>query len=353
MLHILLLVLKIIGIVLLCILGMLILGTACALFVPVRYQIEAVRKEGEGEPPVAITVKITWLLHFVNVLVRFSGSLSVRARLMVFTVFRLPKREKRGSAGQDDTENRKNKKRRKKEKKPKSGEPGEKSGEDRKAEAAETEETKAERRKTEETRPEETKADKETIPVDEVRGEPEDAQTADSENPADPDKKPTWMDKLRAIPGIIRSIFAKIKGFFENIQYTIQNICDKIRSVSDTIEYYREVIAGETFQRSFALCKGELQKIARSLKPKRFEAALVVGMDDPASTGEILAVCGMLYPILGPTVNVAGDFEKKRLEGRVFVKGKLRLFTFIRAAVRIYFNKDIRKLYGLLKKEAV
>jgi len=92
MLHILLLVLKIIGIVLLCILGMLILGTACALFVPVRYQIEAVRKEGKGEPPVAITVKITWLLHFVNVLVRFSGSLSVRARLMVFTVFRLPKR---------------------------------------------------------------------------------------------------------------------------------------------------------------------------------------------------------------------------------------------------------------------
>ena len=326
MLHILLLVLKIIGIVLLGILGMLILGTACALFVPVRYQIEAVRKEGKGEPPVAITVKITWLLHFMNVLVRFSGSLSVRARLMVFTVFRLPKREKRCGAGQDDAENRKTRKRQKKEKQPKS---------------------------REETGAEEAKADKETIPGDAVRGETEDAQAADGEKSADLDKKPTWMDKLRAIPEIIRSIFAKIKGFFENIQYTIQNICDKIRSVSDTIEYYREVIAGETFQRSFALCKGELLTIARSLKPKRFEAALVVGTDDPALTGEILAVCGMLYPILGPKVNVAGDFEKKRLEGRVFVKGKLRLFTFIRAAVRIYFNKEIRKLYGLLKKEAV
>ena len=354
MLHILLVVLKIIGIVLLCILGMLILGTACALFVPVRYQIEAVRKEGKGEPPVAITVKITWLLHFVNVLVRFSGSLSVRARLMMFTVFRLPKREKRGGAGQDDTENRKNEKRRKKkEKQPKRREPGEKSGEARKTEEAKTEKTKTEGRKTEETGAEEAKADKETIPGDAVRGETEDAQAADGEKSADLDKKPTWMDKLRAIPEIIRSIFAKIKGFFENIQYTIQNICDKIRSVSDTIEYYREVIAGETFQRSFALCKGELLTIARSLKPKRFEAALVVGTDDPALTGEILAVCGMLYPILGPKVNVAGDFEKKRLEGRVFVKGKLRLFTFIRAAVRIYFNKEIRKLYGLLKKEAV
>ena len=148
MLHILLLVLKIIGIVLLCILGMLILGTACALFVPVRYQIETVRKEGKGEPPVAITVKITWLLHFMNVLVRFSGSLSVRARLMVFTVFRLPKREKRCGAGQDDAENRKKRKRQKKEKKPKSREPGEQGGENRKTEGTKTEETRTARRKT-------------------------------------------------------------------------------------------------------------------------------------------------------------------------------------------------------------
>ena len=91
----------------------------------------------------------------------------------------------------------------------------------------------------------------------------------------------------------------------------------------------------------------------KSLKPKKFEAAFVVGTDDPASTGEILAVCGMLYPILGPQVNVVGDFERKRLEGHLLLKGKIRFFTFLRVAVKIYFNKDIRKLYKLLKKEAV
>ncbi len=96
MLHILLLILKIIGIVLLCILGLLLLGIACALFVPVRYRIEAVRKEGAEEPPVTVTVKVTWLLHFINVLVRFNGSLSARIRLLFITVFRLPKKEKRG-----------------------------------------------------------------------------------------------------------------------------------------------------------------------------------------------------------------------------------------------------------------
>ncbi len=354
MLHILLLILKIIGIVLLCILGVLLLCIGCALFVPLRYRIEAVRKEGEGEPPVVVTVKVTWLLHFVNVLVRFNGSLSVRARLMVFTLFGLPGREKRGKEKPDETQRRKEKRRRKTEKLPDQEEregsetAAEKeeahgssgSAPERKAGAgAQTKSCEPEKQGGERGKPEETETDKGT-----------DSAGADGENEANPDKKPSLWERIRAIPDIIRSIFAKIKSIFENIQYTIQNICDKMKSVSDTIQYYKAVIEGEPFQRSFALCKKELLTIFKHLKPDRFEAALIVGMDDPAATGEILAVCGILYPMLGPRVNVSGDFVCKRLEGRVFIRGKLRLFTFVRTAVRIYFNKDIRKLYGLLKK---
>lgn len=363
MLHILLLILKIIGILLLCILGVLILGIVCVLFVPVRYRIEVVRKEGEGEPPFAATVKVTWLFHFVNVLVRFAGSLSVRARLLIFTVFRLPKREKRGGRAKEGRPgHRKNRGKRKKEKVPEGTVSGSEET-DAKAGAAAPErkssaETKAESRETgdltEERKTEDLQTEKEIISPEGTEGdEKESARKAEGEKAGETDKKPALWDKLRVIPEILRSIFIKIRRIFENIEYTIQNICDKIRSVSDTIEYYRGVIEGEPFRRSFALCKKELWSIAKSLKPDRFEAALVVGTDDPATTGEILAVCGMLYPIFGPQVNVAGDFGRKRLEGRVFIKGKLRFFTFIRVAVKIYFNKDIRKLYGLLKKEAV
>ncbi|MCX4322397.1 MAG: hypothetical protein OSJ59_05475 [Lachnospiraceae bacterium] len=355
MLHILLLILKIIGIVLLCILGVLLLCIACALFVPVRYRIEAVRKEGEGEPPVAVTVKVIWLLHFVNVLVRFAGELSVRVRLTVIPVFRFPKKGKRGRKAEAES--------------PDSGQTGGRSGTESSAERADSEnmtmvserssatETTKSQRDGEQSKigreEEQMEAREETdVPGATNKRENENGET-DAASEEKPDKKPTLWEKLRAIPEILRNIFVKIKSIFENIQYTIKNICDKIRSVLDTIEYYKGVIEGEPFKRSFALCKGELLAICKRLKPDRFEAALIVGMDDPAATGEILAVCGMLYPILGPKVNVVGEFERKRLEGRVFIKGKLRFFTFVRVAVRIYFNKDIRKLYGLLKKEAV
>lgn len=346
MLHILLFILKIIGILLLCLLGTLVFCIFCALFVPVCYRIEAVREEGEGKPPVILRVKVTWLLHFVNLIVRFDGSLLVRARIMMITLFRLPKKEKK-----ERKRKRRKKKRDEQEEKEKNaaGEQNEKPEYEKTA--AQTEQESTADQKESETRSAQVKETSAETRIPEISEDRLDESTMTSEKEAD--EKPSIWDRLRAIWEILRGIFLKIRSLFENIQYTIQKFCDKIKSVSDTIEYYRGVMEGEAFQRSFALCKGELLRIGKSLKPQKFQAKLLVGMDDPADTGQILAVCGMLYPLLGKYMDVAGDFERKRLEGHVFVKGKIRFFTFLRAAVKVYFNKDIRKLYKLLKKEAV
>ena len=109
----------------------------------------------------------------------------------------------------------------------------------------------------------------------------------------------------------------------------------------------------DEFGRSFALCREQAGVVLKELKPDRVEVDLVFGTGDPASTGEVLAVCGMLYPVFGPKVRIAGDFERAHLEGYVFIKGKIRAFTFLRVAWKLYRNKDIRTLIKLFKKEAV
>ena len=113
MIHIILLILKIIGIVLLAVLGILILAIVCAMFVPVRYRISVIREEGEGKPPVMGYVKITWLLHLLNILVRYPSKVIVRARLFIFTLYRMPankkktvKKEKAGKSEKAETPSR-------------------------------------------------------------------------------------------------------------------------------------------------------------------------------------------------------------------------------------------------------
>ena len=110
MLHILLLLLKIIGIIILCILGTIILVLLGILFVPVRYRIEVVRKEGENESPVVVQAKVTWLLHFINVLVRYSTEFYLRIRLLFIPLFRWPGREKNKAGKRRKKEEREQKK---------------------------------------------------------------------------------------------------------------------------------------------------------------------------------------------------------------------------------------------------
>ncbi len=343
MLHIILLILKIIGIVLLCLLGILLLALCSVLFVPVRYRIEITRKEGENQPPVVVRVKITWLFHFLNILIRYPAEVMVRVRIMIFTILKMP--SEKGETKQEAKQEKNL---------PKSKKSAVRKG--KKTEDEKTEDEKIEGEKAEDGKAEHDKAEDENkaaILKTEKQSSDQEVELQTEGDVPKSDKTPSFMDKLRALPEIIKKIIHKIKSLFENIQYTIQRLCDKMKSISDTIQYYKDVVESDIFQRSFRLCKGELTAILKSLKPQKFEAKLIVGMDDPAATGKILSICGMLYPVLGGQVDVVGDFERKRIEGRVYIKGRIRFWTFLRVAVRIYFNQDIKKLLKLLKKEAV
>ncbi len=316
MLHILLLILKIIGIILGSLLGLILLCLILALFVPVRYRADAGRTEREGNPPVEVSAKITWLLHFINIRIEYSTEFRLRVRVFLFTLFRLPKKQKEETKEKNEKKNRK--------KTETASEP----------ENVETENL----REAKEPEAEEPEAE-----------EPE-AKEPEAEEPKEkePEKPPKIPINKRIVKGI-----TKIYQILKKIWYTITGICDRIKKIRENIEYYVNVLQSDTFRKSFSLCKEELVSIFSSIRPRKFQADLIIGTDDPASTAKIFSYYGMLYPFIGGSVNITPDFDEKRVEGYVKLQGKITLFTFIKAAVHIYFSKDIRKLLKLFKKEDV
>ena len=345
MLHIILLILKIIGIILLGILGILLLSVCCALFVPLRYRIEVFREEGEDNPPFVVRAKVTWLLHLINVLICYPADVYVRVRIFVFTLFRIPEAEKKQTKDMSEgKQKRKEKNKARKNEKAAGGEIAQVNAE----QAAGQDESSGDY--------EEAAALE--VPARTDRPEPvEGPQIAEETEPEPAGFPGKWFHKIRqkicSLLRRIRQFLEKLKTAVENIRYTIRRMCDKIESVSDTIQYYKEVLESDAFRHSWELCKGQAGILLKALKPDKFEADLIVGTGDPASTGDILAVYGMLYPFWGTHVRIAGDFERQHLEGYVFIKGKIRAFTFLRVAWKVYRNKDIRTLIKLFKKEAV
>ena len=293
-LTVLLLILKILGIVLLVLLGILLALLLIVLFVPVRYQGSGYRKEGDPVP-VHVQLKVTWLLHLVRVSFIYPEEAFLKVKVLFFQI--LPAKEKKKKAS--------NKK-------------------------------EADGKKL--------KTDKKEVGYD-VSDTASDQKISDEGNAADED----GGDDSRTLSDFVRKLFYAIR----NIKYTNLKIYDKINHIIHNIRYYIKILQTESFKRAFVLCREQLLRLMKIVLPRKVSGTFTIGMEDPAATGQILSIYGILYPLIGDSITVIPDFEKPVMEGSFRFKGKITAFTLIRIAAKIYFDKDLKRVICLFKKEAV
>lgn len=319
-------ILKITGIVLLCVLALVILLLLLVLFVPIRYRIEGERKVPD-EAPVRVTAKVTWLLHLLSVAFRYPEEAYIKVKVLGIKVFSTEKKEAAGEAQKEKSKSSNGKRKKEAEA-------------DGATEADGTKQVEQTDKNTVEVKEENTKktdcaADGDTVDADAM-------ETVRKENDA---------EEMEEEPTLFR-FFHKLWDILQNIKYTICKIYDKIREVIKNIRYYIKVIQSDTFQRTFGLCKNELFQILSHILPGKLHGEFVIGTGDPASTAQILAIHGILYPLIGNHITIIPDFENAIVKGDFFIRGRVTVFRLLKTAIKIYFNRDVRRVIRLLKREA-
>lgn len=293
--------LKILGEVLLGILLLFLAVLLLILCVPIRYRLDVCKTEG-NEDSVQAKVKIGWLLHLLNIRWVYPQEAFVRVRVMCFTVFRSDKPRKQKIKKERSQERQK---------------------QEQKQEQA-PEETK-------------TEAKAETKSEVQIKDNTEDKTEHLTDNTT---KKQRWKIYLRESIRILHKL-----------RYTIRRIYDKIRDVVENIRYYWNIVRSDLFQDTWKRCSKRAVAILKRIGPYKIKGQILVGMEDPATTGQILAYYGMLYPFLGDKIQVTPDFEKVILKGSLLLKGKITLLHLLKTGFVIYFDRDLRKLLNLLKRE--
>lgn len=316
-------ILKIIGLVLLSVAAVLLLLILLVLFVPVRYRVVLRRKEQEqnqeGEAVLLhARVRVSWLLHLVRVVVDYPESSVVKLKLLCFTLFRSDKGGKGEKEKRADKKDKENK---------------------------ESQEGAVEKNKTEENS---EKSEIENVSKD--GGEETESKNGKEPEREEEQERAGFLER-------VREFFGKILSALKNIQYTFLKICDKIKHIVKSIRHYIEVIQSEAFGNAWRLCSGQVLALLKSIRPRKVRGNLLVGAGDPAATGNIMAVYGMLYPWVGNPKSryylaLVPDFEQKIIEGNLQIKGKITVLRAVRTAWKIYFNKDVKKLIKMFKKEA-
>ena len=301
------LILKTAGIVLLVILGLVLLLAALLLFVPVRYQAEGELPETAGP---AARVRFSWLFSLLTVRIEYADGLKVSVRAAGIRI--RPERWIRRAAG------------------PSGPEPMEKESEP---------------------------VEKEPEPMERER-EPAGKSGSSgmkSPPPCEAASGSTETGRRESFSDILRRLLQRMKqlaGKTERICNMAEWIRDKAEWFLEEAAYYRALFAEEGSRQAASLIRTHLGKLLSHAKPRQLSVNLTVGAEDPAVTGRVLAVNGMLYPWIREAVRVTPDFERECLYGDFYAKGRIRAGVALYHILRVVLDKRTWTLIRRLKRRS-
>ena len=147
-----------------------------------------------------------------------------------------------------------------------------------------------------------------------------------------------------------RSESVQTESKLKKIKYTFQKLCGTIKKAGEKKEFLTAFLTYEKHQRAFEAVKKELCHLLHVLKPKKLQANVTFGFSDPSWTGYMLAFLGSIYGLIGEYVQIQPDFEERKLEGNASAEGKIRVIYFAVPAWKLFWNKDVKITYKHIRK---
>ena len=327
-LAILLKILAILGIILLGILGLVILILLIVCLVPLRYRVDLHGTSSLED--LKAQARITWLLRLLRVdLGYIKKEFSTRVRIAW----------KKISGDDRDAE-------------PEKEEAKASRKEKEKAQSASDVKEKKEELKPEEKVPEEDKPAEEESEEEEKTEPQADAKAEEEPEPAEkPKEKKETKKKKEKKPKAARQKKER--------RFTFDRICgtiDEIRLDKDEVLAFFETKSHRKLMRHVIK---RAKKLGKKLLPRTFKVTGELGFEDPYTTGLLAAGLSALYPRIEKWDLPALNFEEQAMDLDGFIKGKLKLGSFIwfalplLADINLYRTiKDAKKLKKKLDRSA-
>ncbi len=316
MLHIILTVLKIIGIFLLILLGTILFVVVAVLAAPITYDIS-----GEWNQQFTLRGKIRWLYHILGISLEFQeGNPAVKISLFGRVLGEEKKKNqpkvsrKKQDSGQKLSSEKQQGSRQK-----------QSSGQKQDAEQKSLSEQNSEQnsRKTE--------VMAEEKPAEPVKQTKSEAVTPEKTK-IDPEEK---------------------EEVFSDWDPLLDEELEKLEK-GQKLHRFAAFLEQESVKRLIRKLWKSICKIFGHLRPSVLFLKGRIGMDDPALTGKIMEVAAVLYAFYGEHIQLVSDFEEEVLEAEFTIKGRIvpgyLIIKILGMGLRILLNKECRALYKDIKQ---
>ena len=317
------LILKITGIVIACIIGLVILVVAAVLFVPVRYRADA-----DYHGKFKAYAKMSWL-GILRAFVSYDEELAIKAKALFITIYSNEQKKEKIS-----------KHRTSKKKKTKHSEENIFSVNDDEAKKLTENEEKPQIKMAEAVS--DTKEDTQAVKnnVEDIKESAESLKEAVSEDESKMTQNKSFFDKVK---DKCFAIYTKIKEIIKLIKDTVKKVSGAADRLKEKVSKAKEFVTDEDNKALFHFLVEQLKALVKIIRPKKYRINARVGFEDPATMGKVLAYVSILYGISGVDLSLEPVFGEDVKEGSIFLKGSIQVFPVLVIALRVYRNEQFKK----------
>ncbi len=314
MLHVILTILKILGITILILLALVLLILILVLFVPVRCRISGAYKKDKEAP--YLKVDMSWLLHLVLYRLIYQGS--IKENNLKISGIRVYPRDNNGKSYSQAKKDKDNKKET-----------------DTQAEINETEPDDYYGQPT--SHKEEAMHD---YDKNDYSGQDVIEETVDKDNLED-------KSVFEKIKGIIDNILNKIqlflKGFRDKIKNKYANVKEKIIGFVKKITDIRSFVQDTENVDAFKDVLIGIKNLLVHMRPRKLSINGELGFEDPSLTGQVFGVLAIINSYYNGCINVKANFEEPVIDIEFDVRGRVTVAYALLILLRFMKNKTIRK----------
>ncbi|MBR1854206.1 MAG: hypothetical protein IJ794_13865 [Lachnospiraceae bacterium] len=321
-------ILRILGIILLSVLGIVLVLLLLILFMPIMYRAQA-----EKQTDLQASVKVRWLFGFLRVEFIYPEPGNLVAKVLFFKVFDSGGKTS-GARQEDEIKN------------------FQSSTQSDSESFSETTGDVSDPKIDHLNQPNASTTVSDTIPPNSLEEQTTAAQTSALDDQDDM----TDFEAVKAHEAAWQEVKRKLRGEkqeskINKIKYTFHNTCDKIKDVWENVSYYKDILSENETRLLLDHVMLRIGKILKSIRPRKLSADILFGTGSPDTTGYILGAYGMLSPFIGGSVVLTPDFETAILKGTILIAGHITIARILWQGILLVLDRKLWHFIAEVKHE--
>lgn len=149
---------------------------------------------------------------------------------------------------------------------------------------------------------------------------------------------------LKAIPIKLKHIYHRILSFFKSLKEKVKRTKELIIQLLHKKDLIRDFLKDQENKLGLKKVWKSIRRVLKHIAPKKIQGVVRFGTGDPCSTGQALGAMAVFYGFYGDKISIKPNFEEEVLDGELFLKGRIRLITLLIIAIKLIRDKYFIRL---------